>query len=207
MSAFKEQEDRIRISAVILAAGNSSRMGRPKQLLAVNGVSMLGHTILTAREAGYSRPVLVLGAHADEIQQKEQLTTLCKTIVNPDFTTGQSSSLKAGVQQIIGTCEAALFMLCDQPFLHQREVNELTERFISTQPDLLYPTYRGKRGNPVFISSTLFPKLLQARGDSGARFLFEESNLKIVGHEVDAPGILIDIDTPEEYERHLHRNA
>lgn len=190
------------IQAVILAAGSSSRMGQPKQLLRVNGEYMLDRTISIARKAGFARPVLVLGACAGEICQKSKLVNLCEIVVNSQHEKGQSSSLITGVRHILGTCDGALFMLCDQPFLSAELIGKLAGAFTSRRPDLLYPVYRKQRGNPVILSRSVFPKLLNASGDQGARFLFQDTTLSSVAYDVDDPAILIDIDTPAEYEKY-----
>ena len=97
-------------------------------------------------------------------------------------------------------CDGAVFMLCDQPFVRGSLLAVLVERFRQKRPDLLYPVYRRQRGNPVVISSRLFPRLLTAAGDSGARFLFNDPELDSIAYEVDDQSVLMDIDTPEEYE-------
>ncbi len=188
------------LKAVILAAGCSSRMGRPKQLLKVQGRSMLDHAVAAAVEAGLGRPVLVLGAFYDRILQESALAKQCEIVRNTDFEQGQATSLVAGVRQVMYRCDGVVFMLCDQPFVRGSLLAELTRRFITKKPDLLYPVYRRQRGNPVVISSRLFPRLLTATGDSGARFLFNDPEFECIPYEVDDQSVIMDIDTPEEYE-------
>ncbi len=188
------------LKAVILAAGCSSRMGRPKQLLTVQGKSMLDHAITAALEAGLSRPVLVLGAFYERILKESALVKKCEIVHNQDFEQGQATSLVAGVKHLMYRCDGAVFMLCDQPFVRGSLLAVLVERFRQKRPDLLYPVYRRQRGNPVVISSRLFPRLLTAAGDSGARFLFNDPELDSIAYEVDDQSVLMDIDTPEEYE-------
>lgn len=189
-----------RIKAVILAAGSSSRMRTPKQLLKVQGVSMLDHAIEAALGAGLTRPVVVLGAHRDTILSGIRLAKSCDIVVNPDYTQGQASSLVAGVQRIMNRCDAAIFMLSDQPLVKAELVSDLINRFIEHRPDVLLPFYRQKRGNPVIISNSLFPKLITATGDAGARFLFKDRNLNIYQCEVNDRSVVIDIDTPEAFQ-------
>jgi len=186
--------------AVILAAGSSSRMGKPKQLLKVKGKSMLDHAISAALGAGINTPVVVLGANKDQILDGIELADKCDIIYNSDFTTGQASTLVAGTKRVINSCDAAVFMLADQPFVTAKLIAGMINRFLDERPDLLYPLYQQQRGNPVIISSDLFPRLLTATGDTGARFLFTDSTLKILAHEVDDRSVIIDIDTPEMYQ-------
>lgn len=188
-----------RIKAVILAAGSSSRMCTPKQLLKVQGKSMLDHAIEAALGAGLSRPVVVLGAHKNTILSGIRLAKSCDIVVNPDYAMGQASSMIAGVQHIKNRCDAAIFMLSDQPLVKAALVSDLISRFIEHRPDVLFPVYGQKRGNPVIISKDLFPKLLTATGDTGARFLFKDRNLNIFPCEVKDRSVVIDIDTPEAF--------
>ncbi len=180
-------------------------MGEPKQLLEVKGKIMIDHAIkaaLGASDGAYAdRPVLVLGACYKKILQKSKLADRCEIVINHNYTSGQARSLIAGVKQIQGKCDGAVFMLCDQPFVDAKLVRALTEKFNTVKPGLLYPVYNEQRGNPVIISSKLFSRLLNARGDQGARFLFKDSSLDIYACKVDAPGILVDVDTPQDYER------
>jgi molybdenum cofactor cytidylyltransferase len=189
-----------RFKAVILAAGSSSRMGSPKQLLKVQGYSMLDHAIGAALGAGLHRPVVVLGANRDAILDGIQLADRCELVFNPEYSLGQASSLVVGVKQIIDRCAAAVFLLSDQPLVTAGLVSELIDRFVEHQPDVLYPVYRKKRGNPVIINSALFPRLLNATGDTGARFLFRDTRLNIFAYEVDDSSVTVDIDTPEAFQ-------
>lgn len=199
------------IRAVILAAGSSSRMGRPKQLLRVRGDCMLDHAITAAQGAGVAPPLLVLGAFAEEILHSARLAASCEVCINQEYGRGQASSLAAGVQAVAGSCRAAIFLLADQPFVDAALVAEMVARFAETSPDILYPVYRKQRGNPVIISSSLFPRLLTARGDKGARFLFKDKSLDIIEYEVENAAVVTDIDTPQDYQAiipgYLHSSA
>lgn len=188
-----------KFAAVILAAGLSTRLGRPKQLLKVAGKSMLEHAITAARGAGIVTPVLVLGAFADDILKDVRAVTKCDTIFNQDYADGQAASLRAGVSSIMGTCDAAIFMLADQPLIKATLIMELMTRFNQHRPDILYPVYRRRRGNPVIISSRLFPRLLGATGDQGARFLFADTSLHVHACEVEDRAVVTDVDSWDDY--------
>lgn len=177
----------------------SARFGSPKQLLKVNGKSMLEHAIAAATGAGIVSPVLVLGAFADDILRNVASVKKCQTIFNHEFADGQATSLKAGVRAIMGTCDAAVFMLADQPLVDAQCVVALMDRFKRYQPDALYPVYRQRRGNPVIIKARLFPRLLNATGDQGARFLFADRTLDVHAHEVQTKAFVTDIDTWDDY--------
>ncbi len=160
---------------------------------------MLDRVIEAARGTGPGRPVLVLGARSEQVLAQTELAGGCEVVVNKDFALGQAASLAAGVRRVMNRCGGAVFLLCDQPLIRAELVAELAEEFIRRRPDALYPTHHGQRGNPVVINSRLFPELLRAEGDRGARFLFDDPELDIAAHEVADRGVIVDIDTPEEY--------
>ena len=160
---------------------------------------MLEQAITATRGAGMDAPVLVIGAFADEILQTVKLVAKCQIIHNLNFAQGQATSLIAGVRAILGKCDAALFMLADQPFIDAPFIIELMNQYVEHKPDLLCPVYRNQRGNPVIISAHLFPRLLHATGDQGARFLFADETLNRHAYEVNNKAIITDVDTWDDY--------
>jgi len=185
-------------TAIILAAGLSSRMGCTKQLLEIDGQTMLDRAVETVLDAGIANPIVVLGHNANEIRDKVKLLTHCTVVTNESYRTGMASSLRCGVRAVTSQTSAYLFMLCDQPLVDSTLIKELIKEFTRKKADILCPLYQGKRGNPVIISSKLHDRLLEAEGDSGARFLFADKDLNIVGHPVSTHAIIMDIDTPED---------
>ena len=174
-------------------------MGKPKQLLRFKGQTMLEHAISAALGAGIPTPVVVVGAYADSLLKEVQLLRCCKVVHNDDFAQGQSTSLRAGTNFVSGTCDAAIFMLADQPLVDSTLILELSSEFSRVKPDVLYPVYRKQRGNPVIIGAKLFPRLINISGDEGARSLFTDQSLTIHAHEVDNEAITTDIDTWQDY--------
>lgn len=175
-------------------------MGSPKQLLEVQGKTMVDHAISAATSAGINQPILVLGSCFEDIMEKSKHSLDCKIIFNPDYQAGQASSLIKGVAAIPENCDAALFLLCDQPLVKGKLLESMMAYFTEKKPDILYPTYKKHRGNPVIISKTLFPKLLTARGDKGARFLFSDKSLNVLTFTADDIAVVTDIDTPQDYQ-------
>lgn len=196
-------EEKPQFSAVILAAGMSSRMGRPKQLLRVMGKSMLEHAITAAKGAGIVSPVLVIGAFAADILRDIKLASKCETIFNKDYKDGQATSLRVGVEAVKGKCDAAIFMLSDQPLIDAVLITELMEQFSNYRPDILYPVYKKQRGNPVVISARLFSRLINSSGDQGARFLFNDNSLALRAYQVENRAVITDVDTWLDYLRLL----
>jgi len=186
-------------TAIILAAGTSSRMGTPKQLLEVNGICMLDHAIQAALNAGISSPVVVLGANAQQIESHATLLNRCTVVHNRKYDQGLSTSLIRGVLSAPPQSTAYIFILADQPLVSGKLVLEMLNAFKKIKADILYPEYLGKRGNPVIIDSKLRNQLLLSKGDSGAKFLFSDSTLHIISWPVSTDAVITDVDTPEDY--------
>ncbi|MBV8134580.1 MAG: molybdenum cofactor cytidylyltransferase [Deltaproteobacteria bacterium] len=191
-----------RVGAVILAAGKSARMGEAKQLLQLGGATVLGRTMENVRAADVDEVVVVLGASAGAI--REQLAAVldeAKVVVNPEYETGMASSLRAGVAVLSRDIEAALIVLGDQPFVRPDTVNRIIEEYRRTGAQIVIPKHEGARGNPVLLDPSLFAEVMALEGDVGCRAIFGKHPDGIVYVEVDDPGVLMDIDSREDYER------
>lgn len=191
---------KVDFTAIILAAGCARRMGCPKQLLNVEGSCMLDHAIGAALDAGFPATV-VLGAYRKEILGESRLIHRCNIVINDDYRSGMAGSLRCGTQAVAAPRLGYIFLLADQPRITAELVLRMSERFRRDNADILYPVYKGKRGNPVIIGATLRKRLLQASGDRGARFLFGDQTLKILKFPAADDSVLGDIDTPEDYRR------
>src|SRR4051794_2269103 len=138
------------ISIVILAAGTSSRLGRPKQLLDLGGGAVLPHTLRNAVASRGGEGVLVLGKQAggvaDAIGDLGQ-----RTVINPDFAAGQSTSLRVGIEAVSDASDAAIVMLGDQPLVSPEILDQIIERFERTGSAILQPVYGETPGNPVLL--------------------------------------------------------
>lgn len=186
------------ITAVILAAGTSSRMGRCKQLLLWKGKPL----VWLAAEAALASPadevLVVTGCQAGEV--KAALDPLpVKTVFNPAFATGQGSSLAAGIKAASHRASAFVVLLADQPQVTAAIVGKLIAAYQQSRPLALRPNYRGQPGHPVVISAALRPQLEALSGDKGARSLLASLGDKVMDLEIDDPGIVFDIDTPADY--------
>lgn len=193
----------IRISGVILAAGASSRMGRPKQLLPFNGTTLLGQVIENARRSDLDDIVVVLGHQAQKIQEQIDFRGIT-VLVNLDYASGQSSSVKAGIDHAAKRSDAAMILLGDQPLVDPVVINRLIQSFKETLPSIVVPVYNGRRGNPVIIIRALFNELKSCLvGDSGARILFSKYSDKIRRVDVGTRHIHFDVDVMDDYRRLL----
>jgi molybdenum cofactor cytidylyltransferase len=198
------------VSAVVLAGGMSRRMGVPKQLLRIEGKSLLEHTLANVRASAVHEIILVLGFAADEIE-KEISPQGLKITRNESYQQGMGTSLRIGLAAVDPQSTAALIILADQPFVRPATLDRLIEfhgslkREIgkpeSARPQIVIPTYRGFRGNPVLLDRTVFPELRGLSGDVGCRAIFGDHTGGIYRLPVDDAGILLDIDSPEDLEK------
>jgi molybdenum cofactor cytidylyltransferase len=185
------------VSAIVLAAGESRRMGRPKQLLRLGERTLLDLTLDNVRKSSVDEIILVLGSSAAEIQQQVS-TQGVKIVVNPAYQEGMASSLRAGIAALDPRSQAALIVLADQPCIRPTTLNRLIEHHGSTRPQIVIPTYRGFRGNPVLLDRSVFSEVMEIRGDIGCRAIFGSHAENISKLEVDDPGILLDVDTSND---------
>lgn len=189
------------IAGLILAAGESSRMGQDKALLTFRGRTFLETIATTLREAGVERVAVVLGHHAAEIQQAAKPEAI-ETVINRDYARGQTSSLQAGLRALESPdLEAIVLCLVDQPLVSADTVRRLTGNFRQSGAPVVIPTLRNQRGHPVVISSALFEELLRLRPGEGANTVIRRHRDATRFVEVSDEGILIDVDNPEVYRR------
>jgi len=186
------------ISAIVLAAGQATRFGRCKQVLQLGGKTILDHVLDHVRASKIDDVVVVLGAHADEIREKVHIAE--RIVANPDFANGMSTSIQTGLRALPQDAEAALIVLGDQPFVTPQTINLLLEEYRRSHPGVVIPTYHGVRGNPVLVDRSLFAEMLGIRGDIGCRAIFDDHRESIVKVAVDDRGILVDIDTKEDFD-------
>ncbi len=194
-----EQKKNSGVTAVVLAAGMSKRMGAPKQLLRIDEKTVLEHTLANVRASAVDEIVLVLGHAADEVE-KEVPTMGIRVVRNEGYQQGMGTSLRAGLAEVSPEAQAALIVLADQPFVQAATLNKLIEYHGSAQPQIVIPTYRGFRGNPVLLDHSIFPELRELSGDVGCRAIFGSHTENIRKLAVDDAGILLDIDSRDDFD-------
>jgi molybdenum cofactor cytidylyltransferase len=192
------------IIAVVLSAGESSRMGRPKALLPIEGQRFIERIIRVIGKSRVGRTIVVLGHHAAQLRgQIEHLPV--EVVINPDYQSGQLSSLQAAIRYIKNDdrCDGMLVHLVDHPFIDTALVDALIQGFYQTRGLIVVPRYRGKRGHPVIFSRDLFEELLNAPPDQGAKAVVNAHRRETLEIEWQDEGITLDIDTPELYRQHV----
>lgn len=188
----------LRCGAVILAAGASTRMGSPKQLLTLSGQPLLARAVESALEAPVWPVVVVLGAHAESIKP-----VLAKYPVlvaeNPAWPEGMASSLRVGIgmlQQFSRRLDSAVVMLCDQPALTGATIGRLIQAQCGSGRTIVAARYAGRLGAPALFLRSHFAELAALTGEAGARDLLKAQPERVLA--VDLPELATDLDTPED---------
>ncbi len=194
------QAQQVRIGGVVLAAGTSSRMGEPKQLLRLGERPVLEQTLENLRAAHVDEIVLVLGFAAETIAKRIAVEGV-KVVVNQQYRDGMASSLRAGLAALGAEVNGALIVLADQPFVGPATVDQLISQYAESRAQIAIPTYRGFRGNPVLLDRSVFAEVMAITGDVGCRAIFGDHTEGIVKVPVDDIGILLDIDSKDDLDR------
>lgn len=189
------------IGLIILAAGASTRMGCPKQLLKYHDRSLIHHTVNIAAASVCQPIVVVLGAYAERI--KPEIKSFPVIIaLNRDWSNGMSTSIRVGIETLLILSpqpEAIVLMLCDQPLVTTPLINQLVATYQRTKQPIVASQYGEVVGIPALFESQFFPYLLKLQGDRGARQLIKQSLPMVV--RVPFPAGIFDIDTPTDYAR------
>jgi len=188
------------IAAVVLAAGTSSRMGEPKPLVRLGDRRLLERVLESLRGSRVTDTVVVLGDSAAQVRSAVVLDGT-RFVENPEFREGMGSSLRKGVAALAPGTSAFFVVLGDQPFVRSTTFDALIAVREATGARIVIPTYHGVRGNPVLLDRSLGPEAEAISGDRGCRAIHQHHPEETVEVPVDDPGVLIDLDTPEEVER------
>lgn len=194
------------IVAVVLSAGESSRMGRPKALLPIDGQTFIEKIVAALKQTKVGKIIVILGHNARELQSKISHLPV-EILINTDYKRGQLSSLQLAVRNLQPDleCDGMLVHLVDHPYLAPALVEEMIRRFYETKKRIIVPKFHGKRGHPVIFSNALFDEILKAPMEEGAKAVVNAHRAETLEIETEEEGIAVDIDTPELYQQHVRR--
>jgi molybdenum cofactor cytidylyltransferase len=188
------------IGVVILAAGSSSRMGIPKQLLEFDGITLLSHAVIEAVNSNTNIVVVVIGTGADLIV-KEIDKYKVHVVENKNWEEGMASSVRLGLNTLLQNkpeIDAVIIMVCDQPFVSSVVLNDLITTHMNSGKPITVCNYGEAIGPPTLFHRSLFNELMELKGDVGAKKIIQQHSNEVA--TVLFPKGSIDIDTMEDYE-------
>jgi molybdenum cofactor cytidylyltransferase len=212
------------IHAIVLAAGESRRMGMPKPLLRLprrscvparrlpasedarptksTDTTFLAQIVSVLQQSEVDGVTVVLGAQAARIRASADLAGV-DVVMNEDYRNGQLSSLTAGLKSLPSATEAILLCLVDNPLITGATVNRVVRAFHETGKPIVIPVFEGHRGHPALFARAMFNELLNAPADEGARYVVRSHKDQVFEVDIPEPAILARIDTPEDYLSHF----
>jgi molybdenum cofactor cytidylyltransferase len=185
------------VSAIVLAAGKSERMGRPKALLPIFGRTFLENILSAISRSSVRHTVVVVGHHREQIEP--YITAGASLVYNADYESGMITSFQAGIRALPAGTSGALLCLADHPLLECETIEALIAHLA---PDrIVVPVFQGRRGHPVLFASSVLEEILELSVDQGANIVVRKDPGRIIQVPVNSAGILVDVDTPEDFQR------
>ena len=189
------------IAAIILAAGQSRRMGQPKMLLPWGSMTVIEQVITTFLSAGVSDILIVTGGAQEEVLKVVDGYPV-RQIHNPDYATGEMlSSLQCGLKAMLEQSQAALVGLGDHPQMQEGSVRAICEAYQDSKSGLIVPSFQMRRGHPWLVTRPLWDEILKLKPPETMRDFLNKNSHAIQYVNLDTPTILADLDTPEDYEK------
>lgn len=188
------------VSAVVLAAGESRRMGgRNKLQLTIAGEPLLRRTVKSLLASELSEIVVVLGHQTDSIRPLLEGLNV-KIVTNEHYTEGQMTSVHAGLSALEGTSDGVMIGLGDQPLLAAEDIDALIREFrVREQGSILVPIYRGRRGNPIILATAHRDEILRGNRNLGCKKLIEKNPHLVTTVDMPTDHVVVDLDTPDDY--------
>ena len=194
------------LAAVILSGGASSRMGSPKALLPYQGRPFLEHLLKITIHPEIGARRVVLGADAESIAKAIPLKAN-EMIINSQWEKGQLSSIQAAVRKLPAGTEGMLLLLIDHPLISSVLVGELIAQFHKSRKPIVLPVYEGRRGHPVIFSASLYPELLRAPAETGARAVVWAHADEVEEVPTNEEGCVLNLNDPETLNRAMDRQS
>jgi len=188
------------ISAILLAAGQSKRMVNENKLIKkINDVPLISHSVKNILSSSVDELIIVLGHERKIVQKFIQKSNKIKLVFNKNFTTGMSSSIKVGLNELSEKTDAFFICLGDMPMINKKIFNLLINYKKNSNEDIIVPTYNGKQGNPVLFSKSMKSLIMSIDGDMGAKKILEENKSKILKIEINDINVAKDFNSKSDF--------
>lgn len=193
----------MKLAILIMAAGSSSRMGSIKQLLKIDGKTLLEKGIQTSKKITNGPILCVLGAHAETIKKEVTFNNI-HLVINKEYASGLSSSIQSGIEYLQKkqlSFDGILILLADQPAIQPSYYQEMKTLFSANPQNIIASAYETKMGVPAIFPKKYLSEIMQIRGDKGAQEFIQLNKLEVLSPKI--PVNLFDLDTPEDYDSYL----
>lgn len=188
------------VSGLILAAGSSTRMGRPKQTILIAGRPMLEYPLLAFLSSRVGEVILVVQKRSILRDVKAPMERV-RVVANPDSARGLSTSVKLGVKKVSPRSDAVVIGLGDKPLVLGSTIDFLISAYERSRSMIVVPVYHRRRGNPIIFDRKAFPLVEEAEGDEGAKSVMRKHRELVLEVQVDDEGVAVDVDTPDDLEK------
>ena len=195
------------ISAIVPAAGLSTRMGQNKLLMPFGDKSLIEHTVDTLKASDVDEIVVVLGHEADQVRSRLEGHRV-NFVHNPDFREGLSTSVRAGIGAVPKEADAIMIYLADQPLIEPGEINRLIRAFAEAKragKTIVVPFFGNERGNPVILDASYREMVLDIAGDVGCRRIIKRHPEQVFAVQMQTDHVVRDVDTPEDFLKFAER--
>ncbi|MGE5631829.1 MAG: nucleotidyltransferase family protein [Caulobacteraceae bacterium] len=190
------------ISAIILAAGSSVRMGAPKLLLPFNGMPLVENIINIVKKSALFDEIVLVYRDAEVKNIAEDCGL--KAVYNSDAQLGLSTSLKKGIQSCSSESDSFMFFTGDQPFINKELIGKLIDKHSKNKGKIIVPLYNGKRGMPTIFPAVWHKSLMELEGDTGGRVIIQDNPEQVLFVNIEEENMSIDIDNSEDYMKALN---
>ena len=190
------------ISAILLAAGQSKRMGELKQLMPFGRSTIVGQAVDNLLGSAVVEVIVVVGYKAEDVIKAIAAKPI-RMVINPDYEQGMSTSIIAGLGLVHGGVQGVMLALGDQPLVNSETIDILIEEFCNHDKGIAVPTYQGRRGHPIIFAIKYKKQLLKLKGDVGGRQIIKDHPDDVLDVAVDSESIVADFDTTDDYQAYV----
>jgi len=190
------------VSAILLAAGQSKRMGELKQLMPFGQSTIVEQAVDNLTGSAVDEVIVVVGYKAKDVIKAIAARPI-KLVINPDYEQGMSTSVIAGLNLVQSKVQGVMLALGDQPLVDSQTINILIEEFYNHDKGIAVPIYRGRRGHPIIFAIKYKEQLLKLRGDVGGRQIIEDHPDDVLEVAVDSESVVADFDTTDDYQAYV----